>query len=174
MIHKNGYKIMKFGNAKTEEYKFHQYKSPISITDIDTKKQQYLISFLFVNKILNISLITNILKKKQKKNFMYIPSTNDYIKRNFDENRHIFVIKEETFFNKYMEISQNETFNVYIAPITLFDSIHRKDKNYYPKVFLEKYILWKTYKVFVVLMKNIIKNVSIYFQKLVKSIRNFV
>ena len=27
MIHKNGYKIIKLDNAKTEEYKFHKYKT---------------------------------------------------------------------------------------------------------------------------------------------------
>ena len=39
-------KIIKFDDTKTEEYKFHQNKSPISI-----------------NKILNISLVTKILNK---------------------------------------------------------------------------------------------------------------
>ena len=40
--------MMKFDDTETEEYKFHQTKSPISINDIDIKKQQYLISFLLL------------------------------------------------------------------------------------------------------------------------------
>ena len=30
--------MMKFDDTETEEYKFHQTKSPISINDIDIKK----------------------------------------------------------------------------------------------------------------------------------------
>ena len=89
-------------------------------------------------------------------------------KRNFDENRHIyFLIKEEKVFIKYMEIlekvrkiikskfnSELIYFKKYLkaekintkggfqclyAPRILIDSIYRKDENYYPKVFLEKY-----------------------------------
>ena len=45
-----------FDDTKIEEGKFHHYKSPISINDIH-------ISFFLVNKILNISLVTKIIKK---------------------------------------------------------------------------------------------------------------
>ena len=51
-------KIIKFDDTETEEYEFHQYKSTVSIDDIDINEivyiMKYLISFLFVNKILNI------------------------------------------------------------------------------------------------------------------------
>ena len=33
----------------------------------------------------------------------------------------------------------NRCFQCLYAPIILIDSIYRKDENYYPKVFLEKY-----------------------------------
>ena len=60
-------KIIKFDDTETEEYEFHQYKSPVSIDDIDINEIvyiiKYLISFLFVNKILNILWVTNIIKK---------------------------------------------------------------------------------------------------------------
>ena len=46
-------KIIKFDHTEIEEYEFHQYKSPISINEI---------SFLLVNKILNISFVTKIIK----------------------------------------------------------------------------------------------------------------
>ena len=56
-------KSYKHDDTEIEEFRFHQYKSPILINDIDFMKQQYLISFLSVNKILNISLVTKIIKK---------------------------------------------------------------------------------------------------------------
>ena len=60
-------KIIKFDDTETEEYEFHQYKSPVSIDDIDINEIvyiiKYLISFLFVNKILNISLGTKIIQE---------------------------------------------------------------------------------------------------------------
>ena len=37
-ICKNESKIIKFDDAEIEEFKFHQYKSSISINDIDTNK----------------------------------------------------------------------------------------------------------------------------------------
>ena len=51
------------------------------------------------------------------------------------------------------------------ATIILTDSIYRKDENYYPKAFLEKYYFIEERNFFeVILMTNIImKNVSIYF-----------
>ena len=35
--------IIKFGNIEVDEQKFHQYKRPISIKNIDINKIQYLI-----------------------------------------------------------------------------------------------------------------------------------
>ena len=46
-----------------EEYKFHQHKSPISINNIHINKIVVLLSFLLVNKVLNILLVTKMLKK---------------------------------------------------------------------------------------------------------------
>ena len=54
-------KIMKSDDTEIEKYKYHQNKSPISINDIDVSKK--VVNFPLVNKILNISLVTNILKK---------------------------------------------------------------------------------------------------------------
>ena len=52
---------MKSDDTEIEKYKYHQNKSPISINDIDVSKK--VVNFPLVNKILNISLVTNILKK---------------------------------------------------------------------------------------------------------------
>ena len=90
-------------------------------------------------------------------------------KRYFDESRHNhFIIKKEKIFNKYMEILEKvrsiiknefnskymyskkylkvgkkantkEDFQCLYAPLILIDSIYKKDGNYYPKVFLQKY-----------------------------------
>ena len=37
-IYKNGKKIIKFGDIEIEKKKFHQYKSPLSINNIDINK----------------------------------------------------------------------------------------------------------------------------------------
>ena len=72
-----------------------------------------------------------------------------------------FMIKEENVFNKgksfiikknnselvynkkYIKagnkIDTKESFQCFYIPLILTDSVYRKDKNYYPKVFLEKY-----------------------------------
>ena len=51
-------KIIKSDDTELKEYKCYQGESPIFLI-----KQQYLLNFLLVNKILNISLVTKILKK---------------------------------------------------------------------------------------------------------------
>ena len=79
-----------------------------------------------------------------------------------------FMIKDEKCFDKYMKIwekvgnitkhkfnselicnqkylmvkkmNTKESFQCFYIRVILIDSVYRKDKNYYPKVFLEKYI----------------------------------
>ena len=55
--------IIKFDNTEIEEYKFHQYKSSISINDIGINELVVFNKFPFDNKILNISLATKMMKK---------------------------------------------------------------------------------------------------------------
>ena len=43
-------------------------------------------------------------------------------------------LKAEKRFNK------KESFQCFYIPVILFDSVNRKDGNYYPKVFLDKFI----------------------------------
>ena len=56
-------KIIKFDDTDIEEYEFHQYKSPISINDIDVKEIVLSNKFTLDRKSLNISLVTKIIKK---------------------------------------------------------------------------------------------------------------
>ena len=96
-------KIIKFDDNETEE--LYQYKTPISINDIDINKIKYLISFLLVKKILIFHWLQTLLKNQT---FMRIPFTNYYISKKiikYNENRCIyFLIKEGKVFKKYMEI----------------------------------------------------------------------
>ena len=62
-------KITKFDDSGIKGFEFHQYKSPILINNI-------VISFLSVKKILNISLLTKMLKRQT---FMHVPSKTEYI-----------------------------------------------------------------------------------------------
>ena len=55
--------IVKFEETEIEEFKFHQYKSPILINDIDINEIIVSNEFPFDNKILNILLVTKIIKK---------------------------------------------------------------------------------------------------------------
>ena len=55
--------IVKFEETEIEEFKFHQYKSPILINDIDINEIIVSNEFPFDNKILNILLVTKITKK---------------------------------------------------------------------------------------------------------------
>ena len=59
------------------------------------------------------------------------------------------------------KVNINRGFQCLYTTIILIDSIHRKDKNYYPKVFLEKYYFIEDIKfIAVILRKNIMmKNV---------------
>ena len=55
-------KIIKFDDTEIEEYIFHQNKSSISTNNIDINKIILSSKLPLVNKILNISLVTKILK----------------------------------------------------------------------------------------------------------------
>ena len=57
-------KIIKFDSTEMEEYNFHQNRSPILINDVIINKMVVSYNNLpLVNKILNISFFTKILRK---------------------------------------------------------------------------------------------------------------
>ena len=48
-------------------------------------------------------------------------------------------INSEPIYNKKY-LKAEKCFQYLYIPVILFDSVHRKDGNYYPKMFLEKFI----------------------------------
>ena len=95
-------KIIKFDDTETEEHEFHQYKSLISINDIDV--DNIVVSNLFLFGKLESKYFTGY-KDSEKIRPLYIfcPQMIIY-KTTFNENRRIyFLIKEEKVFIKYIE-----------------------------------------------------------------------
>ena len=85
-------KIIKFYDTKIEECKFHQNKSPISISDIDVNKVAVSNKLLF-GKQYSKWFIGYKDSEKARSLCIFRPQMIIY-KRNFDENRRIY------FFNK--------------------------------------------------------------------------
>ena len=71
-IYKNGQRNMKFDDTEIEEYKFHQYKSPISVSNIDIKKKVVLNMFPFGKQVFKCFI-------GYKDNKEIILSRNEYI-----------------------------------------------------------------------------------------------
>ena len=53
-------------------------------------------------------------------------------------NRELIYIKQ--YLKAEKRFNTKESFQCFYIPVILFDSVYRKDGNYYPKVFLEKRI----------------------------------
>ena len=53
-------------------------------------------------------------------------------------NRELIYIKQ--YLKAEKRFNTKESFQCFYIPVILFDSVYRKDGNYYPKVFLEKCI----------------------------------
>ena len=52
---------------------------------------------------------------------------------------------------KKKKLNTKESFQCFYIPVILIDSVHRKDENYYPQVFLEKFMnnfLWRSIRIF--------------------------
>ena len=58
-----GKEIITFANIEVEKHKFYQYKSLISIYDVNIDKIVMSIRLLFVKWVLNILLTTKMLRK---------------------------------------------------------------------------------------------------------------
>ena len=159
---------MKFDDIEMEELEFHQYKSPISINNIDIKKIAVSNKFP-LSKHEFIYFIGYKDNKKIRLFCIFFPVMGIY-KRYSDKTKCMcFMIKDEKIFDKYMTIwekvsiirkkkfnseftynrkylkaekifNTKESFQCFYIPVILFDSVHRKDGNYYPEVFLEKFI----------------------------------
>ena len=86
----------------------------------DKTKCMYFIVFLKIfDKYMTIrERVSNIIEKKFKSELIYNKK----------------YLKAERRFNT------KESFQVFYIPVILFDSVYRKDENFYPKRILEKYI----------------------------------
>ena len=77
---------------------------------------------------------------------MHILPEMSIYKRYSDETKCMyFMIKDGKIFDKYYlkaekRFNTKESFQCFYIPVTLFDSMYGKGGNYYPKVFLEKFI----------------------------------
>ena len=98
--------VIKFDDTETEEYKFHQYESPVLINDIVFNETVISKRFPFGKQNFKYFIVY-----KDNKNIRplskFFPEMSIY-KRYSDKTKCMyFVIKDETFFDKYMTIWEN-------------------------------------------------------------------
>ena len=94
-------KIIKFNDTEIEEYEFHQYKSPLSINNIDINKIVVSIKFLFGKQDFKyfIGFKDN---KEIKPLHIFFPEMSIF-KRHSDKTKCMyFMIKDEKILDKYM------------------------------------------------------------------------
>ena len=96
-------RIINFDDRKIEEYKFHQYKSSISINQIDIDIIVVSNKFPFGKQVF-IYLIDYKDNKKFKPLCIFFPETNVY-KKDLDETKCMYsLLKDKEFLEKYNEI----------------------------------------------------------------------
>ena len=100
-------KNIKFNDTEIEEYKFHQYKSPISIINMDINKIVVSNKLPFGNQ--DFRYFIGFKDAKKVKPLYIFLSKMRIDKRDFDKtiyliNVFIFFIKDENFLEKYNEI----------------------------------------------------------------------
>ena len=96
-------KIVKFDDTEIEEYQFHQYKSPISINNIDINKILLSYKFPFGKQVFKY-FIGYKNNKEIRPLCIFFPEMSMY-KRYSDKTKSMYLmIKVENFFDKYMII----------------------------------------------------------------------
>ena len=96
-------KDITFGDIKVEKHKFHQYKSPISINDVNISKIVVSNSVPFCKKGIKYLFGTKMVKKVKSLCVM-LPKISAY-RRDFDETKYMsFLIKNEKLLDKCNEI----------------------------------------------------------------------
>ena len=96
-------KIVKFDDTEIEEYQFHQYKSPISINNIDINKILVSKKFPFGKQVLKY-FIGYKNNKEIRPLCIFFPEMSMY-KRCSDKTKRIyFMIKGEKKIDKYMTV----------------------------------------------------------------------
>ena len=99
-ICKNEWKFIDIGGTEIENHKFHQYKSPISIRNIDINKV-IVSNTVFFSKI---DFECYIGSKEVIPFCMFLPKMSAY-RRDFDKTKYIsFLIKDHEFLEKNNEI----------------------------------------------------------------------
>ena len=98
--------IIKFDDTETEEYKFHQYESPVLINDIVFNETVISKRYPFGKQNFKYFIVYKD-NKKIRPLSKFFPEMSIY-KRYSDKTKCMyFVIKDETFFDKYMTIWEN-------------------------------------------------------------------
>ena len=161
-------KIVTFYETEIEEYEFHQYKSSISINDKDISEMVVSNKFPFGKQDFKY-FIGYKYNKKIRPLYIIFPAMSTY-KINFDKTKHMFfMIEDKNFFDKYMKIwekvsniiknkfnseliydkiylktkkqfNTKDGFQCFYIPVILINLVCRKEENYYPKLFIEKFI----------------------------------
>ena len=157
-------KIIKFNGAEIKEYKFHEYKSPLSINNIDINEIVVSNKFPFGKQ--DFKYIIGFKDNKEIRPLCIFFSEMSIDKRFSDETKCMyFMIKDEIFFDKYITIwkkvsnikknnsepiynknylksekrfNTKESFQCFYVIVMFFDSVYKKDGKFYSKVFLGK------------------------------------
>ena len=96
-------KIIKFGDIEIQKQKFHQYKNPISIKNIDINKIVVSNKVSFGKKGFKYSIGYKDAKKIRPL-CIFLPKTSAY-RKDFEENKCIsFLIKDDELLKKYNKI----------------------------------------------------------------------
>ena len=159
-------KIIKFDGTEIEEYKFHHYKSPILINNIDINKIVVSNKFIFDKQDFKYFIGYKDNKEIRPLCIFFLEMIIN--KRYSNKNKCMyFMIKHEKSLDKYMIVLEKvsnitkkiiynkliynkfylkaeEKFNIkdgfhcFYIPVILFDSIYVNSGNYYPKMFFVK------------------------------------
>ena len=142
-------KYIKFDDTEIEKHKFRQYKSPISIDNIDANKMVVSDKISF-GKIEFKYFVSYKDAKKIRPFCIFLPKMSTY-KRDFDKTKCIsFLIKDtnSVYNKKYIKIKIKSHNGRISKPkkgshcvclsVIFIDSVYKTDKNCYPQMLLEK------------------------------------
>ena len=157
-------KKKKFNGAEINKYKFHEYKSPLSINGIDINEIVVSNKFPFGKQ--DFKYFIGFKDNKEIRPLCIFFPEMSIDKRFSDETKCMyFIIKDENFFDKYITIwkkvsnikkinseliynknylksekrfNTKEIFQCFYIIVILFDSVYKKEGKFYSKVFLGK------------------------------------
>ena len=121
--YKIGHQIIKFGDTEIEKQKFHQHKSSILIYDVDINKIVVPINVPFVKK--GFKCFIGYKDDRNVRSLFVILSRTSRYRRDFEENKYVFLIKNEELVENYNEIWNNVSNSVKKG----FDNEHVYNQN---------------------------------------------